>query len=168
MKTASATFRILTAALMTVLTVTHASARQGDADYRTWTNRADGSTLEAALIRFDADERKVELRTRDGATQFLAQRDMAQADQNYVRVWLRNQRKASAKDKPQDESPAADSERSPSRAEASRDRGPERLFGLRWYRNMDDAKIAAAGDRGTTDDKPILWFRVLGDPAGFM
>ncbi len=43
------------------------------------------------------------------------------------------------------------------------------LYGVNWVRDFDDASTLAGGStKSTDDDKPIIWFRVLGDLEGFM
>lgn len=42
------------------------------------------------------------------------------------------------------------------------------IAGIQWLENLKDAQRMAAGSDQSTDDKPIMCFRALGDLAGFM
>ncbi len=44
----------------------------------------------------------------------------------------------------------------------------DRVHGVRWFDNESQARKIATGKDGSQDDKPLVWFRVLGDMTGFM
>jgi len=37
------------------------------------------------------------------------------------------------------------------------------LYGIRWQPEMEDALAKAAGEATPDDDRPVMWFRVLGE-----
>ena len=44
----------------------------------------------------------------------------------------------------------------------------QQLYGIRWQPKLEDALASATGGPTAGDDRPVMWFRVLGDLQGFM
>jgi|GEM_PF-4664434 len=44
----------------------------------------------------------------------------------------------------------------------------DRIHGVRWLADENVARKIASGGEGPNDDRPLVWFRVLGDMTGFM
>ena len=45
---------------------------------------------------------------------------------------------------------------------------PKKLFGIEWTPRIENALLAAKGNESPEDDRPVMWFRVLGQLDGDM
>lgn len=150
---------------------------------RTWQDASKQYSVEAKLIDYDRPTRTVTLEKEDGSQISLPLEKLCQVDRQlilgpYIRK-ARAERKAKQKEKlaniSEDESEIASgqvsnqaSQRS-ERSSRAEDGNPFELYGINWIRGVDNAsRIATAGTEKTSDDRPIMLFRVLGDLEGFM
>jgi hypothetical protein len=133
---------------------------------RTWRSSTGRYAVAARLL--DCREGKVQLRKADGKHIWVSMADLSDADQRYVR----SQRQLLSQRPPNPfavgtaapEPPVADSAPKGIRRQdqsAERPRA-EVMYGVQWYDMEDASQLASA------DDKPMMWFRVLGDLDGFM
>jgi hypothetical protein len=137
-----------------------------DNETRCWRDTSGEYEFNAALIRYH--NRQVTLRAEDGKTIDVPLDNLSTPD----RVYLARQRRLARKrssirgDELPDRRDLA-SLNNPADAAApvtKQNRGgpPEQLFGVDWY-SMDTAQEIAQ-----SENKPVMWFRVLGDLSGFM
>lgn len=107
---------------------------------RRWTDNTGTFSAKATLVSVDQPRQRVTLRLADGRDVTVPLRRLSDQDQAFV---SRNGADHSVRE-------------------------PLRIAGLDWYEDLNDARSLARGGIGSTDDKPILCFRVLGDMEGFM
>lgn len=137
---------------------------------RTW--RSSTGKYEVAARLLELRKQKVLLRKADGKNIWVAMDDLSEVDQRYVRTQSRSlareaDRSLAGGEVPSDSSAergVAPSRTRPAGTQTTAKKRPDGkvLYGIKWY-DMDDV-----GDLAKTDDKPIMWFRVLGDLDGFM
>lgn len=136
-----------------------------DSRVRTWTDRSGMYTVEATLEAY-ADG-TVRLKKPGGDEIVLELEQLSTRDQGYVR--RENRRRVTTR---RGESTSAGSDHVASKQVAAEQQpespprrqlkaNSEQLYGINWY---DSPARAVAAKQ----DKPILWFRVLGDLDGFM
>ena len=114
---------------------------------RRWNDNTGTFNVRAVLV--NVDDQAVALRLPDGDTITVPVRRLSIGDQQYVNSW-------SDRAKPESVTPESVKPES------------VKLAGVNWFADLDDAKQAARGSQGTSDDKPIMCFRVLGELGGFM
>ncbi len=136
--------------------------------HRTWTDSTGTYQVQASYVDFE--DGRVLLEKPDGTEITVPFARLSSSDQNHVRHELRRsalaqRRQASTAarsadvvdvDKPVGEKGGAEPDR-PLPAE------PEILYGIHWHGSPADALAV-----GAEQDKPVMWFRVLGDLKGFM
>ena len=153
---------------------------------RNWVKNDDTSTFEATFLKYNPDTTKLTLRLADRTEVELPKSDLSTRDQQFLRRHMLKlkriaKREAFAKGKrfakgnssePSSNKSASDHSRN-DRPKASND-APARnastrqLYGINWHSTPEGAKEAATGKSGKKDDRPIIWFRVLGDLADGM
>ncbi|MGI9515885.1 MAG: hypothetical protein ACR2NP_02465 [Pirellulaceae bacterium] len=139
------------------------NAWQDQTNLRTW-NVPDGQSLDAELVSFDQESGEVTLRGEDGELIEMQATDLHISDRRYLDRQMarqnRRQRQRASSD-PIDRALAGN-------AGSRTDRSALHLYGIDWHRNPASAARAASGKETVSDDKPVIWFRVLGDLSGFM
>ena len=137
-----------------------------DVDPRRWRDATGKYQVDATLIKYR--DRNVTLRISDGTTIDVPLERLCTTDLAYVSRHRRIARRAQANGAGESTEEALTSnkhaEKQPDSTKPALDHSApaERLFGIDWY-SLDDAQALAQ-----RSDKPIMWFRVLGDLSGFM
>ena len=124
---------------------------------REWTDKSGAHSLEAVLVGYQ--DGTVRLRKQDGSQISVGLDQLSTADQGFVRRERRRSmasrhRQRSVARPVANPSPVANPNRAASR----------RMVGIDWC----DSSEAAISVAQATNDKPVMWFRVLGDLDGFM
>jgi hypothetical protein len=160
-----------------VLAMSAATVVADDHDsLRSWHSR-DGNAVEASLEGFHSDQHVATLKQSDGSVIEVPFKSLSREDQRYIKTWLRQQRNTDSQaktDPGQDDRNPVESQsksqvRNSSRSKSNR--GSEKtmmLYGINWHESGAPALAKARGVASTSDDMPIMWFRVLGDLEGFM
>lgn len=120
---------------------------------RTWIDSTGSFKIEATFVSFERG--RVTLRPKSGKEIAVPFGRLSSDDQNYVQKLTR---RTSLNE-------GGERKSIPSRpTRAKIDSKPDEMYGIKWQDSVDDAvKIASM-----TNDKPIMWFRVLGDLNGLM
>ena len=155
-----------------------AFSQQSSLPARVWRSADRSESVEATLVDYAPDDRVVTLESTDGRTLTIPLKFLSSSDRRYVRAWRKRQASASStapsveSDEPSDqEVPAAAEDKADDKAVARIRRSKARLtnlYGIRWAPDMTAALEIAQGGDGTRDDRPVMWFRVLGDLQGPM
>ena len=128
---------------------------------RTWRDRTGEYEVQATLVHVDTDRGVVSLRKTDGEEVSVPLDRLSWDDRSYVTDYLRS-RAETGRD---NTASAGQSFNDPPRSDLF---NVVSLYGVQWHRTPQSAESAANGQSGKGDDKPIMWFRVLGDLAGYM
>jgi len=151
---------------------------QEDTTMRTWKSCRGQHKIRAKLLDFDTDSDSVRLETSEGRTITVDSSKLSLTDREYLER-LANHRDesnpflveattsggASAADGNGGEADVDDIDNKELKNIARRQ---EPKFGIRWSGQLDDALRIAQGKPQSNDDRPVMWFRVLGDLDGFM
>ena len=139
---------------------------------RQWKS-ADGKySMEGQLIDFVRKSKTVTIEKTDGKQIEIDFGKLSKEDQRYVnRFQFARTQKAKENELPKlKKSNTKHNERR--NRQRSRAQSPTKslaMYGVNWVPNMEQALSAAAGkSENTADDRPVMWFRVLGDLAGYM
>lgn len=126
-----------------------------------------GEAIEARPINWDFERGTLTLEKADGTTLDVAANELHSADGRLVERILHKQILAGQKSPPTGN---ANDRTSSSRRSSgnNRNNGVDVLHGVKWYSDGTLARQAAYGRQGIDDDKPVVWFRVLGDLTGLM
>ena len=128
---------------------------------RCWQDATGNFRVDAALAKYH--KRQVTLNGPDGTTIQLSIDKLSKPDQAYLINKLRAARTSSIAKSPSEERLVAlRKPRKSRRLPPTRLGTPQRLSNVDWYPSEDASRLAAA------QNKPIMWFRVLGDLSGFM
>ena len=160
-----------------VLALSAAAVVADDHDsLRSWHSR-DGQSIEASLVSFRDDHHVATLKQPDGTVIEVPLKSLSREDQRYIKTWLRQQRNTDSEPKTNaghDDSKAADSQSKNNTRWAAQGKSirasekTRKLYGISWHKSGEPALASSKGDASTQDDRPIMWFRVLGDLEGFM
>lgn len=144
---------------------------------RNWTDSSGQHSVRGIL--FSCENGIVTLKKADGKFVEIDRKQLSASDQRYVANHLRRARAAerdailkakqgstAAKKSNVDSGAATDAHRdTEKRTEVIKGLPqPKKMFGVNWYKTAQEASQVA----NANDDKPIVWFRVLGDLAGHM
>lgn len=134
---------------------------------RTWTDKTGQNTLAARFVSFDKESEQVVLLKPGDVSETFVLSDFSRADQRIIRKLAAQAIRAEKQDRKRDAiDEALAGKTNPSSAGA---KGNQlRLCGINWHLSPDSASRDAAGSERPVDDRPIAWFRVLGDLDGFM
>ncbi len=160
-----------------VLAISTAAVVADDHDaMRSWNSR-NGKSIEASLVSFRDDHHVATLKQSDGTVIEVPFKSLSRKDQRYIKTWLRQQRNTDSEAKAnagQDDSKAAESQSQNNTRSATSGKSiratekTKTMYGINWHKSGEPALASARGDASTQDDRPIMWFRVLGDLEGFM
>ncbi len=146
-----------------------------DTQSRSWSDSSGQNTLTGRLVSRDPAKGTLQVEYDDATRLEIALADLSISDRRYVaRQTSRMQREAkrlTQANRLQGEDAASEDAVLKTRRPANGESpvpGTQRLYNIDWHRQADSAQLAAAGREGGKDDKPILWFRVLGDLDGYM
>lgn len=177
--------------LMAILVMTipgQLLAQSSEQPTRLWKQRDGQSSFHAALIEFDEEKGLVTLRLKDDTEVELPATDLSNVDRGFLKRYsrkLQRQAKRSVFERSrsnvvatesellESDKPALSTEAIATKPKTGKagivDRGTiRRLYGIDWHSTAKGAQTAATGKPGVEDDRPIIWFRVLGDLADGM
>jgi len=127
---------------------------------REWTDSSGQNGVAAKLVSFDKTTRQVVLQCDDATTIEVPVTDLSISDRRYI---SRQTSKFERESKHAGHKNRTATGRSEAQAE-----GVQRLYGIDWHQQLESARRVAVGNEGVADNKPIIWFRVLGDLSGYM
>ena len=172
-KCAATSFAMMLAAFLTagLAICPLASAEDGagqtfDLKTRVWTDTSGEYRLNAALVAYQ--DRELTLRKEDGSEIQISVDKLSRADRQFVANRLREARQN------REPQPRA-GEGSEPKSDVTENNKPivvdksihaRQMYGIDWYDTKDSLIVASADN--PKDEKPIMWFRVLGDLSGFM
>ena len=147
------------------------SSSSGEENERVWTSSDGREKVRAVLVSYEPRERAVSLELANGQTIQLTMKQLSAKDRHYLRNYWKNQT-AENPDAPD----STEKKRVSAAARDKRDRQVDRLqtqqskqrFGIDWVSEIPLALEYAKGKETIADDRPVMWFRVLGDLNGFM
>ena len=134
-------------------------AQDDDRKVRRWTDLQSGQSVRAFLA--EVDNGIVTLQTRDGRTFEIDHNRLSNSDRRYIRNQLDDRELAAAL---QPETAAGDRVQFARPTGNSRDNSSEPGYKSIDWTPMEEALASSDNE----DDKPVFWFRVLGDLDGFM
>ncbi len=161
-------FLLLVAGLVPLVFVPASGWSQSTTDTpRTWTDDTGQHAVQATLVSYDTQTKQVVLQRDDGREIRLVATDLCMADRRYLalraeRLRIRQNRQPSSTQETAIDQALTDHKQPAQRFNIAS------LYGIDWHRHPQSAQWAATGQPGARDDKPIVWFRVLGDLSGFM
>ena len=156
------------AVLMAVLaTALSASPLTAEEPYRLWTSEDGNYQVMAKLTDYDKKIDLLTLTKQDGDSLLVAIDKISASDQRYLRSFQssRSQR-VLADPLPQNE--ATPTKKTKQRNKKAKQPNFKTLYGIDWIPDMKTALSHATGKPTTNDDRPVMWFRVLGDLKGLM
>ena len=160
-------FRFLTAAaFVAVLSIANPVVADG---FRTWKSQNQKHTVQAKFDDYDADSKQLTLIDRDGKTITIKLDQLSSSDQQHV--VRRHKRLVAEKNAADNPFKVAGNETTNKPSRSGRSAGSARKetpsvarWGIEWTPGLEDAQTAALGNsRYSKDNKPIMWFRVLGN-----
>ena len=156
---------------------------------RVWKSRDGKHRLEARMLSYDTDAKKVRLESDSGETFEIDLSKLSSADRRYVTKSQSEksgeapnpfQKTGDAKnhsgnsnlnsDPDSDAKPKRGSDKPNSRRVRRNSKRVQRtpLYGLEWTDMASAGELASGNPNTHRDDRPIMWFRVLGQLDGFM
>lgn len=106
-------------------------------DLREWKTENGKYSVEASLISFNTITKRVTLQKEDSETVEVPLSKLSAADQSFVK------------------------ENAPHSGVAAQSGKPVQLHGITWQPEIEDALKVASG-KGSGQNRPVMWFRVLG------
>lgn len=117
--------------------------------------------LSARVLSWDFQRSTLTLELADGSTRVVPAADLHLSDRRIVERTLKRQLL--------DGRNAGDARAVPAASDPGRlPPDTTRIGGVPWIAGPGEALKTAAGRDGIEDDKPLVWFRVLGDLNGFL
>ncbi len=147
--------------------------RPANGPLRTWTDRTGDYNISARFVSFQNEH--VQLRRTDGVEIKVPISLLCDADRTHVSYQLRKKQSVEKQlqVKTSNKLQSAPNELAPKLIEVASSSKPtlvnakaERIYGIDWYNTPESLAIAAG--QGTSDQKPVALFRILGDLEGFM
>jgi hypothetical protein len=136
---------------------------------RVWTSADGREKIRAVLIDYQPRERLATLRLTNGKTIDLSTRKLSAKDRHHLRSFLTNKNDEAANLTPTATTASEAIKKSESRSQRSPRAGRmQKLYGIDWVTDIPAALAQAEGSESANDDRPVMWFRVLGDLSGFM
>lgn len=125
----------------------------------------DGSgPVEVRLIAWDFRNQRLTVELADGSRRELGPADLHDSDRRAVDKLLNRQLSGRDPGNP----PAPPNAADPAYLTGSDTTRDVELHGVHWLADRDEALRLALGKEAADDDRPVLWFRVLGNLSGFM
>ena len=133
---------------------------------RTWQSLDGSASVEATFVAYDSKTKSVELLTDTDQTIKIDLSKLSKTDQRFVKLVARKNRKTTM-------TPEADAAKQIRKTLPRKNRNARKgkqgsLFGINWTLDLDKALQVAEGSTSSSDDRPVMWLRVLGDLNGFM
>ena len=140
-----------------------------DTNPRVWADSSNQNQITARLLSRNTQDNKVSLECGDGMIIEVLLSDLPISDRKYIARKTSQAKRAAHRLKSQ--RPSGDTDlgvdasqnAQPSRKPDGKVGKPRRVNKIDWHRSPQTARTAA-----TADDRPIIWFRVLGDLEGYM
>jgi hypothetical protein len=134
---------------------------------RNWRSHDGGESIRASFVKFDKETDIVSLQDESGEQIEVEITLLSRADRRYVAKEFKKSSKAKHLESVFKKNDASEATL-PATVNLKSDRDPSRTFrryGINWTEGIDKA-IAKASERGK--QRPLMWFRVLGDLNGLM
>ncbi len=171
--------RLLASIVVVCMTIDLANAQDSDLQSRTWKSKNGKHSIEAVLSDYDRLTKTVLLEDNNGEPIEVPIDQLSSADRRFVAREMRQRAKSTdLSDRSPASNPFAQKTNNDSEVEATVKQKPEirrrrvgdskNLYGIRWQAGVEDAMLVATGKETNRDDRPIMWFRVLGDLEGYM
>lgn len=128
----------------------------------------DGKPIEAELVGWDFATGMLTLQLSDGATRRIPASDLHAADTRLLERLFRKQMVTIRKGEFSPGTGGVIENGAPLSTAPLTSDATRRVAGVQWKTDATDAFAQAQGRDGVADDKPVVWFRVLGDLTGFM
>ena len=147
--------------------VLQAEDSTADHKVRTWTDITGKFHIEASFEGYNIG--LVDLRKIDDTLISVPLKELSSSDQRYVRYELRQRRVVKSSDKSEAETVAESANvksDSDEKEDAEAITKTKKIAGIDWHCTVDSVQAAANSDDGK--QRPVMWFRVLGDMEGFM
>jgi hypothetical protein len=139
-----------------------AASQESSEHFRTWEDESGAYQIDAIFTEYMSG--KVKLLRRDGQAVTVDYRRLSPDDREYVRSLVTRERAKNPRHELSEgnvsKGGAPRSEEDP-RGEVNSRLKPEEKFEIDWY-GSPQAVVASNSDR------PLIWFRILGDIDGFM
>lgn len=140
-----------------------------DTNLRVWADSSNRNQITARLLSRNTRDNKVSLECGDGTIVEMLLSDLPISDRKYIARKTSQSKRAAYRLKSQ--RPSADTDllvdasqnAQPSQKPVGKVRKRRRVNKIDWHRSSPTARTAA-----TADNRPIIWFRVLGDLEGYM
>ncbi len=161
------------------IAVSLSSTIHAEDDYLKLKMKNRGQALEAKVVRYDFNSLSFDLVDRSGTELTIEISEFADSDKRILVRALEKQLFSKAASKKAAEK-KSDKEASTNDSLENQDVNPGRnksktaspkaltASGVRWHEKFDDAASEATEKSPTGGERPVLWFRVLGDLKGFM
>lgn len=154
-----------------LLAGTHLSATLAQDDpiesFRTWKDRTGKYEIEAELVRYERSI--VELKKTDGSVIQVPLKDLSNADKWFVRKQLKQLKARGNAQKPvlQVKQPVAEKEKVEKKdnIRLAKNLDTKKMYGIEWHQTPESLQAVADSSKS---QKPVMWFRVLGDLEGYM
>jgi hypothetical protein len=153
--------------LIPLLFLVSVARAQNSGEERIWTDNTGQNTLAARFLSYDKENDQVVLLTSNNETKTLSLSDFSRADQRLIRKFAAQAQRAENANPKRDAIDDALTGQASS-STANGERNPNRLNGIDWFVSAESASTAATASERPDDDRPIAWFRVLGELDGFM
>lgn len=157
---------------LSVLAVQNKASEELIPNMRVWKDRSGRHSLEAELVGYENSI--VELKKEDGTTISIPLKELSNSDKWYVRKEIKSRRSPATgtvqpvkkREAPEKTEPTPRTRLTQKELkDLGRQIKTKRLFGLEWHENPESF---AAASKLSRSEKPVMWFRVLGDLEGFM
>ncbi len=145
---------------------------------REWRSQDGEYSIQAVFVKYDNETKLVDLRREDNEIIQVPVLGLCQRDRRYILRMIKpkrpkskdlKQKTASKPPKTNDDQPRRSTELVDSSRKKTRRPNAKPIAGILWHPSINDALLSAGGDTTKPDDdRPIMWFRVLGDLDGFM
>lgn len=157
---------LVTLSLTLILATTVPPEAVGQEQLRSWTSRDKSQTIEATFKSYDPRTKQLILKLLNGEELQVKLKQLSRTDQRYVT----NASKRNTKELLSPDTTEFVGTPKKKRKRMNRDRSLKttKAFGIEWNPGMESALTKAQGGESASDDRPVMWLRVLGDLDGFM
>lgn len=138
---------------------------------RGWADSTGQHEMQGRLVARNLATKSVKLERADGSSLDVALDKLGNSDRNYVARQTAKLQRSSQRKKTPNHASDGDASRLGQATPIEKEVTPaetRRLSGIDWHTDPALASQAATGGAVTSDDRPIIWFRVLGELEGYM
>lgn len=138
---------------------------------RAWSDLSEKHQMQGTLVARNMVTKRIKLERADQSTIEVELDKLRDSDRNYVARQtaklkrLEQRPKTKVDDTASDKNPFTETDSQKRLADSTK---PQRSSGIDWHTDPIQAARVARGSEPTSDDRPIIWFRVLGDLEGYM